>query len=612
QQAELQAKQTRAMADSARGEAEKQIVYVLDDFYLELEPVGRLDIVAALSKRAVDYYAGLPPELRTPETERNRALALVRYGAALRTQSKLDQSSKALSEAVGVLGRLRKEGDSSEAAAVGLGLALTSQARVAGSQNRKPDEQALASQAVDVLKPMMSGPNPSVPLRRAYGLALTYLGFSQSNTNQDEAAVKTLNDARASFRSIDDLKLDDLPSAVGYAEASAWQMGALQNLGRFDQVRQVGDDASRVAAAVIERRPGNMSALRARALIADTLSGTEGFQLHIRKAAAMSRQGEEGWEALVALDPSNQIAWNNLVDSRLAEGLWALTLGDVRGAEAYWRAGLAVGQHTTNSAFIGNVLALSAGYLTMLEADAGDLPAAKSALAMNRRFVDMATSGLPPQAFGRAFLPEFLGYYGLPPSGIGYGEYALPLAADDYEAVRKQARASAQRLERIKISAPAQDLPRNRALEVAYRTAAYASYRLADYRAADAEIKRALDLRRGIPTLTMFEQRDADLQQMLAAMIAVRLGRDAEAQRIIEPIVRVHRQLHNRADNDDLRQRIEFAQALYVSALASPTQSITRLREAAALIDGLPPALRRLHSVAVVRSDIDQAQKTLR
>src|SRR5690242_588314 len=99
QQAEAQAQQTRALAESARGEAEKLIVYLLDDFYLELEPVGRLDIVAALAKRAVDYYAGLPAELRTADTDRNRALALVRYGAALRNQSKLEESGSALSDA---------------------------------------------------------------------------------------------------------------------------------------------------------------------------------------------------------------------------------------------------------------------------------------------------------------------------------------------------------------------------------------------------------------------------------------------------------------------------------------------------------------------------------
>src|SRR5438552_1494741 len=236
QEAEARAQQTRAMAESARGEAEKLIVYLLDDFYLELEPVGRLDIVAQLAKRAVDYYAALPPELRSAETDRNRALALVRYGAALRNQSRLDESQKALTDAVGVLSKLREQGDQSEATAIGLGLGLTSQARVAGSANRRAEERELAIKGVEVLKPLMAAPTPSISLRRAYGLAMTYLGFSQNRNNQEEAAVKTLEEARQAYRSIAGLQLDDLPAAVAYAEASGWQMEALQALGRFDDV----------------------------------------------------------------------------------------------------------------------------------------------------------------------------------------------------------------------------------------------------------------------------------------------------------------------------------------------------------------------------------------
>ncbi len=52
QEAEAKAEQTRLLAEQARGEAEKLVVYLLDDFYLELAPVGRLDIVGELAKRA--------------------------------------------------------------------------------------------------------------------------------------------------------------------------------------------------------------------------------------------------------------------------------------------------------------------------------------------------------------------------------------------------------------------------------------------------------------------------------------------------------------------------------------------------------------------------------
>ncbi len=94
QQAEAKADATRLMAEQARGESEKLVVYLLDDFYRELEPVGRLNIVGELAKRAIDYYQALPAELRTPDTERNQALAQVRYGAVLRIQNKRDEAAQ--------------------------------------------------------------------------------------------------------------------------------------------------------------------------------------------------------------------------------------------------------------------------------------------------------------------------------------------------------------------------------------------------------------------------------------------------------------------------------------------------------------------------------------
>ena len=608
QRAEAQAQQTRQFAESARGEAEKLIVYLLDDFYLELEPVGRLDIVAALAKRAVDYYAALPAALRSTETDRNRALALVRYGAALRNQSRLDESQKALSDAVDVLARLRAKGDQSEATVIGLGLGLASQARVAASQNNLPEELELASRAVAVLKPLMASASPSIPLRRAYGLATTFLGFAQASTNDNEAAVKTLDEARNAYRGIDGLKLDDLPAGVGYAEASSWQMAALQNLGRFDELRQVGDNALKVTRQVLERRPGDMSALRAEGLILDTLSIAEWTDLHVRKALAMARQEARDWEAIVRLDPTNQIAWNNLTGARVFAGATLFSLGEIGQAREQMAASLGVAQSVKESGMIGNVLSLTAGYLARLEADMGDRRAAAAAVASNQRFVALAIRDVPANSFGRAYLPEFLGYYGFPSSGMGYGAFALPVADGDYESVRKIAQASAARLEKIKTTFPSQEQARNAALEVAYRSAADASYRLKDYAAADADIQRALALRKLIPTRTLSDQRDASDQVTLAALIAARLGRDTEARRLIDPVVELHRGLYARKDNDDLTQHIQFALALYASALAGSTRKTLELKQAAAIIGALPPAMRELISVGRVRAWIAEAQ----
>jgi hypothetical protein len=608
QRAEALAQQTRTLAESARGEAEKLVVYLLDDFYLELEPVGRLDIVAALAKRAVDYYAVLPAELRNADTDRNRALALVRYAAALRNQSRLDESDKAATEAVSVLTRLRESGDRSETTAIGLGLGLTTQARIAASQNRLPEEIELGTRAVGVLQPLMSASTPSVPLRRAYGLAATILGFALNNGNDSEAAVKTLQGARDAYRGIDGLKLDDVPAAVAYAEASSWQMSALQSLGRFGEARTVGDDALKVTHDVLERRPGDMSALRAQGLILDTLSGIEWTDLHVRTALALSRQDVSAWEAIVRLDPTNQIAWNNLVNGSMqATGLlWSL--GEIGAARRYARAALDVERRVKESAMIGNVLSLTAGYLARLDADAGDRQAAAAALATNQRFVQMSIRDIAPGTFGRTLVAEFLGNFGFPTSGLGYGAFSIPSADGDFEKVRTMARASAKRLEQITPTTPGQQQARAQALEVAYRTAADASYRLKDYAAADADIQRALALRKSIPMRSLGDERDAGTQAALAAMIAARLGRNAEARRLIEPVLALQRGLYARKDNEDQTQRVEFAQALYASALAGSAQKRAELDEAAALIDGLPAEMRALISVRRLRASIGEAR----
>ena len=95
-------------------------------------------------------------------------------------------------------------------------------------------------------------------------------------------------------------------------------------------------------------------------------------------------------------------------------------------------------------------------------------------------------------------------------------------------------------------------------------------------------------------------------------MIAARQGKEAEAQKIIEPVLKLHRELNARSDNEDQLQRIEFARALYVSALAGSSQKAAQLAEAAAILDRLPPELRRLITTTWLRDAISEEQKRQR
>ena len=106
----------------------------------------------------------------------------------------------------------------------------------------------------------------------------------------------------------------------------------------------------------------------------------------------------------------------------------------------------------------------------------------------------------------------------------------------------------------------------------------------------------------------MQDERDASDELILAAMIAARLGQFAEAHKLVEPALKLHRDLYARG-SDDLSQRVQLARALYASALAGGAQRSASLKEAATLLDGLPPAMRQLVSTTLLRGWIAEEQK---
>jgi tetratricopeptide (TPR) repeat protein len=451
---------------------------------------------------------------------------------------------------------------------------------------------------VAVLKPMMASSQPSIPLRRAYGAALNYLGYAQLSSDREELAVRTLEEARSVYRSIDGLKLDDAPAAAAFTEASAWQLAALQQLGMNDETRRVGAEAAKVADAVLERRPGHMGAIRARGLIFDSVAGAEMDDLHLQKAVTLLENSAHDWDAIVRIDPSNQIAWNNLSNARATMGYALYRMGRISDALEHYRAAVAIERRVKMSAFLARTFSFPAGGVAYVEADRGERKAAEAALADNTRLTELAGRGLPPDSFGPFILREF--------AQQTFG-YAIPLAAGDFKAVRSMAQAAIERIERRKTEDASQELNRVRLLLATAVILADASYRLNDYAAAERAIKLAIDTRQLVPTRTMQDQRDAADEQMLAAMIAARQDRLADAQRIIDPVLKFHQQLYVRG-NDDLTQHIQYAKALYVAALAGAPQRASQLSEAAAIIDRLPPAMRQLISTSRLRNWLVEEQ----
>jgi hypothetical protein len=592
------ARAAEANAQAARGEAEKLIVYLLDDFYLELEPVGRLDIVAELARRAVNYYRELPAVLRTDETNRNRALALVRYGAALRTLSKIEEGEKVLAEAVGTLEGLRQQGDRSEVTAIGLALGLAARARTYDSAGKWNLAAQTAEQAAAVLDPLMKEASPSIALRRAYGAVMVYRGFSLLRSTEFASAVNALESAREAYRSIDGLKLEDLSAAAGYAEATAWQMEALGGLGQDEAARGNGGEALAISTRILEKRPAHMGALRSRALVANNLGGAEVELMHLRKALPILQSGTRDWESFLKLDPGNAIAWNNLVASRAQSARAAYGLGRMGEARELLVANTGVEKRVNLSQGLIVNLMFQWRFLAEDHASRGDLASAQRAMAELLRLGKLAREG-------RGADPALKANFELFEASL---RIVIPLATGDFQAMRDMTLASLPDARVAKPSGGRDEWLWNRNHYNAWRNLANAHYNLHEYAEAEKALRKAVTYRVDSGEGRLSRRREAGEDEMLLAMTLARLGRQAEAAAVAAPVLEFHRGLRA-AGSDDLLQHLEFAQALLAAAMANPAQAQALLREAAAQIDGFPAEFRSQVFVTRVRGWIEEERK---
>jgi len=582
QEAEARAEQTRLLAETARSEAEKLVVYLLDDFNLELAPVGRLDIVAGLAKRALDYYNGLPEALRTPESERNRALALVRYGAALRTQARLEEGSKAIDEAVAVLARLREQGDRSETTAVGLALGRSTQARLKSSVDVEGVALELSAGAVDVIKPLATAPNASVAARRTYGDVLVMHGFLEMRNRKYDEAMASLDAARAAYRSIADLGTGDLAAAAGYAEATAWQVQTQVAAGRGDAAHAAGKEAVAVATMVLNQRPGHMQALRAQALATSPLARQLQDDMRLADALAMADATAKAWREFVRMDPGNAISWSNLSVAYMIRGQTLEAMGRYADAAANHRTALELDREGPASTMRRGGMSVHAGRLALVESLRGNARQAEDALATNARLNEWVASNLPSGSFRRNVSALGSDFWASLAASAG-GHWSRSIEAG---------RTYVSKLERLAPADEGERQDRTTWLIWVHGAIARSAYALKDYTAAERATARNAELRKLLPPRSIEERRDAANDQAVAAMALAKLNRIAEAQAMAASALAFHRELAAR-NRDDPSQRDEHAAALYAAAIAGVGDPASELAEAAALLDRAPPEMKR-------------------
>jgi tetratricopeptide (TPR) repeat protein len=391
--AERRAAEIGRFADTARGEAEKLVSYLVDDFYRQLLPTGRVEIVADLAGRAAAYYRNLPQELRTPETERNHGLTLARHGAALTSLNRTDDAAPVLDEAVRRLEALGAAGDRSPETARGLALALRSQGNLLQNQNLVAESLQTLERAESVLRPVATAPGASWTARREFGVTLVALGFQSQRTSLRgaERALPFYAEARRLYDTLLAEDPNDEEALAGSAFVDVRAAAAQNLLGRPDEALRLAQAGAAGFEDVLSRNPGYLTAINARGIAVSVQSIALAGLGRLSEALVAARQGEAAYTTYVQVDRNAGVAWSNLLSGQTRVANTLYSLGRVREAIQALRGSEEVEGKLPMTGALANTLANRAAVLAVWQSEVGDVAGSeRQAAEAMRHFVRSA------------------------------------------------------------------------------------------------------------------------------------------------------------------------------------------------------------------------------
>ncbi|MGA2231356.1 MAG: protein kinase [Tepidisphaeraceae bacterium] len=594
----IRAKRAEELALQSRGDAEKLSNFMLDDFYTELEPSGRLEIVANLERKALDYYDSLPASLRNADTERNRAIAQARLALIFAKQGDQTEAQEIAEKALGTFEQLRRQGDQSEENVYGSGIALQ-----AKSWNSLVSDPAAAQRGIDLLKAAAMSPQCSNRVRLLYAEFLDYLSHSQD----PEQGVQTAEEALAVEASAGASDWSNLTAVCAYADTADSEAREWMGVGRLDNAKRLEEQTLSYAQKILLRRPGDLWAMACISEADNLLAKIAVEQLNDAEAEKYLSAGKEAAENLVRSDPSAAAPWGNFSDIGYMSagrtfrlGRVGQAIGDAR-ATIEWHPEGDADSHLSSRDRAGLY-----GEIAAWEAESGDRGAADEALVECTRCVETALS--------RNDAGDKTQNYKL---WLDMTTRQVKMAFGEDADVETMAAAALQfakdnegRLPRLfpiiqadglyDIAEADIHLGRYPQSEAAAR--ALLALRLHEYRADSDRVLRDVVYPWG---------------QVLLAHAQAGQAEKVEATKTIQPVIVLVRQWQTQGvDNVQFRQF--FARALYVQSLAEPSdadgwaRSREELSEAEQLLQGLPDEARQLHDSTELLSWISAEQTKLK
>ncbi|HEX7374497.1 MAG TPA: hypothetical protein VF277_05950, partial [Steroidobacteraceae bacterium] len=589
------AKAADAQAQKARADAERLVGFLIEDFYNELQPTGRLETMGKLAHMAVQYYDGLPPKLVTPQTQIYRGMALIREAEAMLARGDYQQANPHLDEAYALFAKLRDAGNKSEAVLIGLALAKFTRFSawgVSGSPGSKPED---LPQAADLLRPLVAKPDASREVRMLYADVLNYL----SHTLQGEARIAPCEESRRILVGLGAKDLTDLRAASIYADVSDSEARHSVDLGRIADAERLEKEVYDIAEQVLAQRPGDLRSMANRALAADLLGRLGVRRNDFVAAAEYAAKSEQAGENYVRFNPSDFNSWVYWVRGKDLVSEVLLEQGRVAEAVASMRATVALEDDPRKPGSLGPILWQTWFSLASAEAQEGHSDAAEVTLKKAAQAANEAAAFEPEGTSRRKMYPLMV------ESRRARNLYMF----GDSPAGRDIAIAALARLRAIDLSKERfASITRDNIQRMLLTTQALTAIRLGEYAEAEAATRERLSLRPN-PFYNLGPQVEMSRTQVLLAYTIAKQGRRADARGIVEPEVERYRAEQKNGAGGTTFQ-IDLANALFVSAVSQADDATGRAQRAADLA-AAEQALARLTAEARQMFDARDAARRI-
>jgi hypothetical protein len=582
------AHQADMAAQQARTDAEKLVGFLIEDFYEELEPTGRVETMGKLAQKAVDYYDALPAELLTPQTRAYRGMALVRLAGAAYARDDVETAVRSINEARATFQSLRDGGDDSEQMSLGLALALFTPHSAWGPGGGPGAQPGDLQRAAELLRTHAQSAQGSRQAKIIYADILNFLSHEVSK----EEAVGLCEEARQVLRGVGALDLTDLSATSVYADTADSQARHALALGRVEDAARLEQQVYDLAEKVLAQRPGDLRSMRNRALAADLLGALAARRHDHAAAASFAQKAERAGEDYVRFNPSDMSAWTYWIRGK---GLMADVLfeeGRILDMLAVLRGAVALENDARRPASLLPQLNFAWARVAGLEARLGQRAASEASLRAAARAHEesLAVTAEAGRREALAFAPEnwrarrdwFLG---------------------DDQAAFDRAVAILERVRGLDVAdeTPNTQAVRSNVLRFTLTTASMSALRLGRLPQAEALSRE----RRALPAdpFSDADPRDEVARATVAQAHAVALqGRSAEAVALVQPELERYLAEQKAGARGTTFER-DLAYAYYVAALAQPADANGGARRASSLA-AAAAALGRMTGEARQLSDV--------